>query len=320
MVPIMMARISPRTSSRALRRRRWRRLISAAVAALVILWSLGAGYLWQKLQARNQREAVPAMATAEQRAEAVRLLDEGVRARFEERWQGVFNAVSAARRADPQVRGIDILIGEIALEQKDPEALQRATARALSDGENEAAAKLLRAVETWMKRGEKGVDQAGLLADQYLAEAAESEPSRAVVRFFHGELSRLLGQGAEAHRHLRASLYRQAPWDSSALLEVKMQLAAREASDAGTAASAGAPTAQAGAALALREAVRSGASTASAQADLFVITPALQSADLLQDPALGGDANTGVARNLRQQVDTSLALSRPGVGARIEDE
>lgn len=308
-----MSHSSPRLSPRASRRRRLRRVVLAVVSGLVILWTFGAGYLWRKLQTRKPSEgAVPAATTSEQRAEGLRLLDEGVRARFEQRWQGALNAVSGARRADPQVRGIDILIAEIALEQKDPETLRRATERALKTGENEAAAKLLRAVETWMKRGEKGVDRAGALAGQYLAEAARSEPSNAAVRFFHGELSRLLGDGEEAHRHLRAALYRQTPWHSSALLEFKSQMAAREAADGGKPVVVGAATGQAEAALALFDAVRSGGSTASARADLFVIAPASLSLILLKDAALPGGADESLVRKLREQSETGIPLLRAG--------
>lgn len=303
----MMAHFSSRISSRALHRRRMRRLLLAAVAALMMLWSFGAGYLWHKIRTREPAEgAVPAGATAEQRAEAMRLLDEGVRARFEERWQGALNAISAARREDPNARGINILIGEIALEQKEPEALRLASERSLKTGENEVAAKLLKAVETWMRRGEKGVDQAGSLAGQYLAEAAESEPSNAAVRFFHGELSRLLGDGEEARRHLRAALYRQTPWQSAALLGVKMQIAAREASNAGKLVVVEAPTAQAQAALALLEAVRSHGSTSLARAALFVIVPALQFCELLGDPALADAGYEDEALKLRGQAETGI--------------
>lgn len=306
-----MVHFSPRNSPRALRRRRMRRLVFAAVAALVVLWSFGAGYLWRKFRTKEPAPGeVPAVATAEQRAEAVRLLDEGVRARFEERWQGVLNVIPAARRADPKVRGIDILIGEIALEQKDPETLRRATERSLKTGENEAAAKLLRAVETWMKRGELGVDQAGALAGQYLSEAAESEPSNAAVRFFHGELSRLLGDGKGAHSHLRGALYRQTPWHSSALLKVKMQMAAREASDAGRPVVVEAPNAQAEVALALLDTVRRGGSTASARANFFVITPALQSCELLEEATLAEARYEGEALRLRAQAEAGIPFLR----------
>lgn len=308
-----MVHLSPRNSRRAQRRLQVRRIVFVSVAVLMILWTFGAGYLWRKFQTKEPAdEVVLAEATGEQRAEALRLLDEGVRARFEERWQGALNSISAARRADPKVSGVDILVGEIALEQKDPETLRRATERSLETGENEAAAKLLRALETWMKRGEKGVDQAGLLAGQYLAEAAESEPSNAAVRFFHGELSRLLGDGKEAHRHLRGALYRQTPWHSSAMLEVKTQIAAREASDAGRPVVADVPTVQAESALALFDAVRSGGSTTSARANLHVITSALQSLNLLEDAALAGSADEGVTRQLREQAETNIPLLHGG--------
>ncbi len=276
------------------------------VAAIFLpLASFFGGFAWRKLATGRESQAVPLEVGAEQKAKALHALDEAVHARFEGRWQAAINGIRAARSADPQVRGVDILIAEIAVEQKDPETLRQGTERALRTAENEASAKLLRAVEMWMKRGEKGDDQAGLLAGQYLAEAAEGEPSNAAVHFFHGELSRLLGQGEEAHRHLRGALYRQAPWLSSALLEVKTQIAAREASDAGTSVVVGAPTAQADVALALLESIQSGGSTASAQADFHVITPALQSLHSFEDPAFAVGGAEPAALQLREQMKIS---------------
>jgi hypothetical protein len=159
------------------------------VSGVFVLSAFAGGILWRQSKVDRATDQVVAPETSEeQRAEALRLFDEAVRARYEERAQGAMNAVAAARRADPQLRSVDVLVGEIALDQKDPETLRRAAEYALERGENESSANLLNALEVWMCRGEKGTDKAGQLAEQFLSDAAEAEPSNAAVYFFHGEL------------------------------------------------------------------------------------------------------------------------------------
>ena len=260
--------------------------------------------------------AAPPESSEEQKAEALRLFDEAVRARHEERAQGAMNAVTAARRADPQLRSVDVLVGEIALEQKDPETLRRAAKYALERGENESSANLLSAIEAWMRRGEQGAEKAGQLAGQFLSDAAKAEPSNAAVYFFHGELSRLLGDGRKAHRHLLAALYRQRPWRSAALLENKMQLAALEASDRGKTVMVPSPTEQAEAFLALRNSASSGAAGNDAFAGLLRITPAVQLFALLDDFALSGSRGLIEGEGPHAPMNTSVPyLGAPVKGA-----
>ena len=302
---------SHRLSPRALRRRQNRRRVFLAVSALLVLWSFGAGYLWRQLRTRAATETPtpPVQLTAEQRMEALRSLDEAVRARYEERWQGAMNALTAARRTDPQTKGLNILVGEIAIEQKDPETLRQAAQMALRSGENEASAKLLHSLHTWMKRGETGVDQAGPNAEQALEEAAEAQPSNASVYFFRGELNRLLGDNDEAHKSLLAALRRQAPWLSSGLLEVKAQLAVGEASANGKAVSVGAPSDQAQATLEFREAGASAANQASSpRADVLRSVPLLQMLALRTDQALVLGYDTALIEDLRAALGSSLPV------------
>jgi len=305
-----------RLSRRELHRRQVRRVAVMTLSVLLVFLAFGAGYLWRPFQMKSAKTPTKsARIGEEQQAEALRALDDAVRARFEGRWQGAAYAVAAARRADPEVRGVDIFIGEIALEQKAPDSLRQATERSLRSGENEAAAKLLLAMEMWMNRGAKAVDQAVPQATQYLAEAAESEPSNAAAHFFHGELSRLFGNGGEAHRHLRSALYRQSPWHSSALIEVKTQVAAREASDAGKPVVVGSPTAQAEFAFALFEAVRSGGSTASAETGIIATASVLGSMELLRDAELAGDAQESSAHKFREFLETGIPHLQAGIKA-----
>ena len=278
-----------RPSRRALRRRQIARNVAWALSGVFVLGAFAGGILWRHSKVNRATAEVVAPETSdEQRAAALGLFDEAVRARYEERAQGAMNAITAARRADPQLRSVDVLVGEIAFERKDPETLRRAAKYALERGENESSANLLNALETWMRRGEKGTDKAGQLAEQFLSDAADAEPSNAAVYFFHGELSRLLGDGRKAHRHLLSALHRQQSWRSAALLENKMQLAAREAADQGKEVTVAAPTEQAGAVLALRSASSSGTGGSEAFAELLRVTPTVQFFALLDDIALSG--------------------------------
>ena len=281
---------SRRPSRRALRRQQVLRVAVWTASTLLVLGAFAGGFLWRQAKVNRVMAvaAAPPEISEEQKAEALRLFDEAVRARHEERAQGAMNAITAARRADPQLRSVDVLVGEIALEQKDPETLRRAAQYALERGENESSAHLLSALEAWMRRGEQGTEKAGQLAGQFLADAAKAEPSSAAVYFFHGELSRLLGDGRNAHRHLLAALYRQQPWRSAALLENKTQLAAREAADQGETVMVEPPTEQAEAVLALRNTAPSGTGGNAALSELLRVTPAVQLFALRDDFALSG--------------------------------
>jgi hypothetical protein len=284
--------------------------VAWVVSGVFVLSAFAGGILWRQSKVDRATDQVVAPETSEeQRAEALRLFDEAVRARYEERAQGAMNAVAAARRADPQLRNVDVLVGEIALDQKDPETLRRAAEYALERGENESSANLLNALEVWMRRGEKGTDKAGQLAEQFLSEAAGAEPSNAAVYFFHGELSRLLGDGRKAHRHLLSALHRQHPWRSAALLENKLQIAAREAADEGAAVMTAPPTEQAEVILALRSAVQSGYDTNEELVEFVRVTPTPQILDLVADSALGSSREAIGSEALRRQMDSSVPHS-----------
>jgi hypothetical protein len=284
--------------------------VAWAVSGVFVLSAFAGGILWRQSKVnRAAAQVVELESSEEQRAEALRLFDEAVRARYEERAQGAMNAIAAARRADPQLRSVDVLVGEIALDQKDPETLRRAAEYALERGENESSANLLNALEVWMRRGEKGTDKAGQLAEQFLSDAADAEPSNAAVYFFHGELSRLLGDGRKAHRHLLSALHRQHPWRSAALLENKLQIAAREAADEGAAVMTAPPTEQAEVILALRSAVQSGYDTNEELVEFVRVTPTPQILDLVADSALGSSREAIGSEALRRQMDSSVPHS-----------
>jgi len=306
------SKTSRRPSRRALQRRQVARTAAWAVSGVFVLGAFAGGILWRHSKVnRATAEVVVPETSDEQHAAALGLFDEAVRARYEERGQGAMNAITAARHADPQLRSVDVLVGEIALEQKDPETLRRAAEYALKRGENESSANLLNALETWMRRGEKGTDKAGQLAEQFLSDAADAEPSNAAVYFFHGELSRLLGDGRKAHRHLLSALRRQQSWRSAALLENKMQLAASEAADQGKAVIVATPTEQAEVVLALRSAGAPGTGENEAFMDLLRVAPTLQFFALLDDNALSGSRKLIEGEGSRSGMEVSI----PHLGA-----
>ena len=296
-----------RLSPEALLRRRKRRIIFCTVSALVVLSSFVASFFWHRLQLRRLAAASDILpATEEQRASALRSLDEAVRARYEERMDDAMAQLAMAQQADPQLPGLELLAGEIALQQRDTDALSRASANASQRGDSEAPAKLLAALGVWLRRGELGVERAGPQAKQLLLEAAERSPSEASVQFFHGELSRQLGEGSAAHAYLLSALRRQCPWKSSALLRVKMQLAAAEASEAGEAVEVSAPDYQSVVALRWREAVRRGTDASEELKAMIALAPSLQTIVLLPDPALKFGDDAAADRALRRELGSSV--------------
>ncbi len=282
-------------------------IIFCTVAVLIILSSFVASFFWHRLQLRRLAAASDiSPSTEEQRASALRSLDEAVRARYEERMDDAMAQLAMAQQADPQLPGPELLAGEIALQQRDTDALSRASANALQRGDSEASAKLLAALGVWLRRGELGVERAGPQAKQLLLEAAESSPSDVDVHFFHGELSRQLGEGTAAHAYLLSALRRQFPWKSSALLRVKMQLAAAEASEAGEAVEVSAPDSQSAAALRWREAVRRGTDASEELKAMIALAPSLQTIVLLPDPALKFGDDAAADRALRRELGSSV--------------
>jgi hypothetical protein len=259
-----------------------------ALALFVILLAFAAGYGGQRMWSHGPRDAATATADAAVRAQALGLLDEAVRARWEERFQGALNAARQARALDEALPGVDALVGELALEQKDTGTVRRAANEALRRGHNQASAHLLLAVVLWMNRNVEDPAKAGPAAMQALGEAAVQEPSNAAVYFFLGELSRLRGESEMAHRHLLGALHRQAPWISAGLLAVKLHLAAEEAAEVGRPVLAVAESRPARAALALRVAGRSEIEAREVLEEFFAVTPAAYARVLADDPAVAG--------------------------------
>jgi hypothetical protein len=296
-----------RAARHAAQRRRQLQRAAAWGGAVVVALAFAGGLVWRKGWLHHTEVVAPVVEVdLAQRSEACRLFDEAVRARHEERLQGASNAINEARRLDPDLPGLDLFIGEIAWEKREPATIQRAARESLRRGHHESAAKLLLALEKWMSRSPQDTVTVGASVRELLVEAVEASPASAPALFFQGELSRLLGDTATAHRALRGALHRQTPWHSTALLATKWQLAAAEASQLGRASFAPAPDAQAQAALNLRNAVLAGDDASEALNALLFATPSLHAMFLLQDAAFyDGDAGEAV-RAAREQLDPSV--------------
>jgi len=269
-----------------------RRLAGVAVVSLLILWALGAGFLWQTWKAKiaATKQSAP-QTNAEQRVEARALLDRAVTARFGELTNEAMRLASEARRIDPNLPSAALFFAELSLRGGKTDNAEAAAKEALRREAHAANARLLLALNAWMLRGQTGTESAGKTAVQLLAEASEAELANNHVRFFAGDLLRAIGRPGEAHLSLLGSLYRQAPWDSSTLLLAKLWLALEEAGpseESGTALATGPEGALYGAAAArLQRAFRGGDVTISAFDGLQTLFTAKQTAVLLSDSAMG---------------------------------
>jgi hypothetical protein len=288
------------------RRRRYARVL-VWMSAIFIGLSFAAGFVWRSGWLRPPAADTALVAVGEEeRAEAYRLFDEAVRARHEERLQGAYNAINEARRLHPDLPGVDLFVGEIAWEQREARTVQQAARESLRRGHNESSAKLLLALEKWMSRSPQDAVSVGASVGELLAEASEASLANAAALFFHGEVARLTGDPATAHRKLLGALHRQTPWSGTSLLSTKLQLAASEASRLGRPALAAAPDEAAQAAIDLRGAIASGRDVRLAFGQLLVFTPPLHAMAVLQDQAFQEGAAADEVRLLREQLDPSV--------------
>jgi len=223
---------SRRARAARLEARRQQKLTAffVVVGTLAIIAAFAGGFAWWSgswFAGTDSKITAEALDPVE-REEAARLIDEAVTARFE---QNPVAAIAVVRRAldiHPEVRGADILVGEIALESGEMDVLAEAARRALARGDNPSDAKLLLALHAWLLRGQAGATDSGLAATQLLLEASDEKLSNGATRFFAGDLSRVAGLPRDAHVNLLASLHRQHAWHSVDLLTFKMRLAQQE--------------------------------------------------------------------------------------------
>ncbi len=222
-----------RASRKAVRRRRKLvgLFIGAGLCAVTVAFVVG------YLNASRAVLAAPTVSVAAvdpaSRTEALRLLDEALQARHEERFNAAANAAQAARQTDETLPGVDMMIAEIAFKQHDAGVAERAARAALARGENVSSANLLLALQAWRLRAErrKSASEAADEAARWLAEAASAQPSDEAVWFFWGEMMRFVGREDQAHRLLLEARHRTQPWKSSSTLEAKQRLAAESEHD-----------------------------------------------------------------------------------------
>lgn len=191
--------------------------------------AFAAGFAWTIQWSRGTWEGLKSPSDSLQRSQALRHLDRAVEARYNQLWSEATRFAYYARETDPATPGVDIFIGDMALERDDINAIGTAARAALRHQPASANAKLLLAIQAWILRGRTGASEAGAAATQTLREAATDELSNGPVRFFAGDFLRAIGQPAEAHANLLGGLHRLHPWESSALIAAKLWLAVEEA-------------------------------------------------------------------------------------------
>lgn len=225
-----------RQSRRSLQKQAVLRRAGWAFSIVLCLGAFVSGLVFQRHKPSEQAAAQqPAPQVAqEQKEEALRLLDEAVRAKYEDRTEEALRLAQRARQIDPSVRGVDILAGEIAIESPDPEERQKALLAAnsaLDRGEDTAGSRLIRALGTWQEQDGEGV--AGFTAKtralRLIGEAADAFPSTPALHFFWSEMLVPSGQYRDVHRRMLTAMHCAQPWHSSVLLARKASFASRDA-------------------------------------------------------------------------------------------
>ena len=225
-----------RQSRRSLQKQAVLRRAAWAFSIVLCVGALVGGFVFQRHKPSEQAAAqeVAPQVSPEQKAEALRLMDEAVRARHEDRTDEAVRIAQRARQIDPSVRGVDILAGEIAIESPDPEKRQEALLaanRALDHGEDTVGARLILALGTWQEHDRESV--AGFTARtralRLIGEAADVFPSAPALHFFWSEMLAPSGHYRDVHRRMLTAMHCAQPWHSSALIARKASFASRDA-------------------------------------------------------------------------------------------
>lgn len=225
-----------RQSRRSVQRQAVLRRAVWVFSVTLCLGALVAGFFFQRHKPSEQPAAQqPAPQVAqEQKDEALRLIDEAVRAKYEDRTDDALSLAQRARQIDPSVRGADILAGEIAIESPDPEKREKALLAAnsaLDRGEDTAGSRLIFALGTWQQQDAEGA--AGFTAKtralRLIGEAADAHPFEPAVHFFWAAMLTPSGQHRDVYRKLLTALHCAQPWHSAMLVARKASLASRVA-------------------------------------------------------------------------------------------
>lgn len=225
-----------RQSRRSVQRQAVLRRAVWVFSVTLCLGAFVAGLFFQRHKPSEQPAAQqPAPQVAqEQKDDALRLMDEAVRAKYADRSEEALRLAQRARQIDPSVRGVDILTGEIAIESPDPEERQKAllaASSALDRGEDTPGSRLIRALGTWQEQDSESA--AGFTAKtravRLISEAADAFPSALALHFFWAEMLAPAGQYREAHRRMLNAVHSAQPWLSSYLIARRASLASRDA-------------------------------------------------------------------------------------------
>ena len=225
-----------RQSRRSLQKQAVFRHAAWAFSIVLCMGAFVSGFVFQRHKPNEQPAAQqPAPQVAqEQKEEALRLIDEAVRAKYEDRTEEALRIAQRARAVDPSVRGVDILVGEIAIESPDTEKRREALLaanRALDRGEDTAGARLILALGTWQEQD--GEDAAGFTAKtralRLIGEAADDFPSAPALHFFWSEMLAKFGKYRDVQRRILTAMHCAQPWHSSVLIARKVSFASRDA-------------------------------------------------------------------------------------------
>lgn len=225
-----------RQSRRSLQKQAVLRRAGWAFSIVLCVGAFVSGFFFHRHKPNEQAapQEIPPQAAQEQKEEALRVMDEAVRAKYEDRTEEALRLAQLARQTDPSVRGVDILAGEIAIESPDPEERQKALLAAniaLDRGEDTAASRLILALGTWQKQDDE--DAAGFTAKtralRLISEAADEFPSAPALYFFWSEMLAPSGQYRDVHRRMLTAMHCAQPWHSSVLVARKASFASHDA-------------------------------------------------------------------------------------------
>ena len=225
-----------RQSRRSLQKQAVLRRAAWAFSIVLCVGAFVGGFVFQRHKPSEQAAAqvVAPQVSPEQKAEALRLMDDAVRAKYEDRTEEAVRIAQRARQIDPSVRGVDILAGEIAIESPDPEKRQEALLAAnsaLDRSEDTAASRLILALGTWQEQDGEGA--AGFTARtralRLIGEAADEFPSALALHFFWSEMLAPSGHYRDVHRRMLTAMHCTQPWHSSVLIARKVSFAPRDA-------------------------------------------------------------------------------------------
>ena len=226
-----MRRVQHRRSKR--RRKQVPIRIFFAAAFFLAVAAFAAGYFWRANSSRLSLAALPQETGpfASERRQALDLIDEAMRAKYEKRTSGALAALERARNTDPSAPGLDVAFAELALGEKQFSQMRAAAEAARRKNDHAAAASVLLGIDKWMSRGagDRGMTAAADAASAYFAEATENDFFAAPAWFFSGDVLRYAGREAEGRARALAALHRFNPWDSADLLAAKATFASAEA-------------------------------------------------------------------------------------------